>query len=92
MGLNNQFFGPFSLPLTLAFIGMPGCNLHQSADVLGLPTSPLTPATLSYSLAIPNVSSLLGMHLYLQAYAYAPGVNPAQIIISNGIDWLIGNV
>ncbi len=71
---------------------MPGCDLQQSADVLGLGTSPLTPSTLSFSLAIPNVVSLLGVHVYLQAYAFAPGVNPLQIIVSNGIDWLLGNV
>jgi len=71
---------------------MPGCDLLQSADILGLGTSPLTPSTLSFSLAIPNLPTLLGFHLYLQAYAFAPGVNPLQIIISNGIDWLLGNV
>ncbi|MGB3970091.1 MAG: hypothetical protein WBO45_25370 [Planctomycetota bacterium] len=92
MGGSNQFFGPFALPVTLAGIGMPGCDLQQSADVLGLGTSPLTPSTLSFSLAIPNVVSLLGVHVYLQAYAFAPGVNPLQIIVSNGIDWLLGNV
>ena len=47
---------------------------------------------IGFSLAIPNVPSLLGAHLYIQAYAFAPGVNPLQIIISNGIDWMFGNV
>ncbi len=92
VGWNNQSFGPFALPVPLAGIGMPGCDLLQSADILGVSTSPLTPSTLSFSLAIPNVPSLLGSHVYLQAYAFAPGVNPLQIIISNGIDWLIGYV
>ena len=91
IGASNQFFGPFALPVTLAGIGMPGCDLWQSADILGLGTSPLTPSTLSFSLAIPNAPSLIGLHLYLQAYALAPGVNPLQIIISNGIDWSLGN-
>ena len=92
MGWSNQFYGAFALPVTLAGIGMPGCDLQQSADALGLGTSPLTPSTLSFSLAIPSLPSLIGLHLYLQAYAFAPGVNPLQIIISNGIDWLLGNV
>ena len=91
-GWSNQFFGPFALPMTLAGIGMPGCDLLQSADILGLGTSPLTPSTLSFSLAIPSVPSLVGMHLYLQAYAFAPGVSPLQIIISNGVDWMLGNI
>ena len=36
--------------------------------------------------------SFVGTHLYIQAYALAPGANPLQIIISNGIGWIIGNV
>jgi hypothetical protein len=71
---------------------MPGCDLLQSADILGFGTAPLTPSTLSFSLAIPSVPSLMGVHIYLQAYALAPGVNPLHIIISNGIDWVFGNV
>jgi len=92
IGWSNLFFGPVALPATLAGIGMPGCDLLQSADILGLGTSPLTPSTLSFSLAIPNATSLVGLHVYLQAYAFAPGVNPLQIVISNGIDWVLGNV
>jgi hypothetical protein len=92
IGWSNQSFGPFALPVTLAGIGMPGCDLWQSADILGLGTAPLTPSTLAFSLAIPNQPTLLGFHLYMQAYAFAPGVNPLQIVISNGIDWVLGNV
>lgn len=29
--------------------------------------------------------------VYIQAYCFAPGVNPLQVIVSNGIDWLIGD-
>lgn len=92
LGFSRTTFGPFSLPVSLGSIGMPGCDLWQSADLLGLGTSPLTPSTLSFSLAIPNVTSVLGLHVFLQAYAFAPGVNPLQIVISNAIDWMLGDV
>jgi hypothetical protein len=69
MGWSNLSFGPLPLPLPLDSIGMPGCSLLQSADILGLGTLPLTASTCSFSLAIPGVPSLIGMHLYLQAYA-----------------------
>ena len=36
------------------------------------------------------MGGLLGVHIYLQAYAFAPGVNPLQIIISNGVHWVLG--
>jgi len=92
IGWSDQFFGPFVLPVTLTGIGMTGCDLLQSADLLGLGASPLTPSTLSFSLAIPNAPSLIGVRLYLQAYAFAPGVNPLQIIMSNGIGWIFGSI
>jgi len=91
LGFNNQFFGPFALPVTLTGIGMPGCDLLHSADLLGLGVSALSATTLSFSLPLPNAPSLLGSHVYLQAYAIAPGANPLQVIISNGIDWLLGD-
>ena len=92
MGSNNQTYGPFALPVTLAGIGMVGCDLHQSAEVLGLATSPASPTTRSFSLAIPNTQTLIGLHVYLQAYAFAPGANPLNVIISNAIDWRLGDV
>ncbi|MFT4840994.1 MAG: hypothetical protein ACJAUC_003549 [Planctomycetota bacterium] len=83
--------GLLLLPLPLGFIGMPGCSLIQSNEVFGLPATPVTASTLQFEYAIPTQASLLGEHVYLQAYCFAPGANAAQVIASNGIDWLIGN-
>ena len=79
------------LPLDLSIIGMTGCELVQSNDVPGLPTVTLQPSVALFDLAIPTAASLLGVHVYSQAYAFAPGTNALQVIASNGIDWLIGN-
>jgi hypothetical protein len=79
------------LPLDLAFIGMPGCSMLVSNEVIGLPTTQLTASTLQFDYAIPSSLVLLGAHVYVQAYCVAPGANPLQVIVSNGIDWLIGN-
>jgi hypothetical protein len=79
------------LPLSLASLGMPGCELLHSNDVFGLPVTAGAPGTLDFSYAIPGDANLLGAHVYLQAYCYAPGANALEIIASNGIDWLIGN-
>ena len=51
----------------------------------------LTPTTLQFDAAIPFNTALLDQHVYIQAYAFAPGVNSSQVVTSNGIDWLIGN-
>jgi len=70
---------------------MPGCHLLHSNELFGLPVTPTVPGTLEFSYAIPNNGILLGVHVYLQAYCFAPGANPLEVIASNGIDWLIGN-
>jgi hypothetical protein len=88
---NSHLAGVPLLPLDLAFIGMPGCSMLVSNDVIGLPVTPLTATTLQFDYAIPFAPHLLGAHVYVQAYCVAPSGNPLQIIASNGIDWLIGN-
>lgn len=90
LGVSKQFFGAFALPVTLAGIGMPGCDLLQSAEVVGETATPTGAGTANYSFAIPNNTAIVGFHVYLQAWAWAPGVNPANIIVSNGLDWQIG--
>jgi hypothetical protein len=92
MGFSDTHLGSLPiLPLSLAFTGMPGCYLLQSNDVFGLPVTPITPSLLWFDAAIPVNAALLGLHFYIQAYCFAPGANPLQIIASNGIDWLIGH-
>lgn len=80
-----------SLPLDLAFIGMSGCQLLQSNDISGLSLASLTASTMQFDTAIPLQPALLGEHVYLQAYCLAPGENQLQMVLSNGIDWLIGS-
>jgi hypothetical protein len=91
VGFSNTVFGPAALPLPLDGLGMTGCFLHQSADVLGLPLNPVA-AGLEFALPLPTTPTLLGVHVFLQAYGFAPGQNPAQITTSNGIDWKLGDV
>jgi hypothetical protein len=90
-GFNVLQAGPFNLPLALDPYGMPGCVLRHSADVDRLPTTAVG-GGFEYALAIPNQLPLLGLVVRLQAYAFAPGVNAAQTIVSNRLDWRIGDV
>jgi hypothetical protein len=89
LGWSRTMYGPFTLPVSLAAINMPGCDLLQSADVFGLPVTMTGLSTADYSLPIPNVASLVDLHLYLQAVAFSPGANPAELLVSNGLDWQI---
>ena len=92
VGWNDTNFGPLSLPLSLAAYGMPGCNLLQSAESPALPVNPTGVGTAVYSLLLPNLSALLGARLYLQGWASAPSYNSGNVIVSNGIDWRVGNL
>lgn len=92
MGFDKTILGGLPiLPLNLASLGMPGCELLHSNEVFGLSVTSGAPGVLQFSTAIPSDVNLLGEHVYLQAYCYAPGANPLAVIASNGIDWLIGN-
>ena len=91
MGTSNTTAGAISLPYGLAVIGMPGCLLLQSSEVLGLGVTPLTATSLAFTFSVPPTLSLVGIHVYIQAYAFAPGVNPLQVVSSNGIDWRVGS-
>jgi len=92
MGWSNTFAFPVPLPFDLTSIGMPGCDLWQSTNVFGLGASPLSATTLRFAYDIPNQPTLMGVYVYIQAYCFAPGANPLQIIISNGIEWRLGGV
>lgn len=89
-GWDRNWFGSSPLPMSLAIYGMPSCDLLQSTEIAGIPVVPATATTSSYSLALPNIAQLLGLHLYLQAYSLAPGQNSLGMIVSNGVDWVFG--
>jgi hypothetical protein len=91
MGWSNTSYGSFALPAPLISVGMGTCLLLQSADVLGLPLTALPGAGLEYTCSVPNQAALVGAHVYIQAYCISPGANQLQVVVSNGIDWRIGN-
>jgi len=80
----------FLFPPSLASYSGPGCDLWQSANAPAEPVALVGPGAGTFSLAIPSWTSLIGMHLYLQGWAPAPGMNAGNLIVSNGLDWLIG--
>jgi hypothetical protein len=49
-------------------------------------------AELELAIPVPATLSLLARHVHLQAYAYAPGQNPAEVTTSNALDWRFGDV
>ena len=90
-GWNRTTLGSFALPLPLAGYGMPGCDLLQSADSAALPVSFTGTTTATFTLPLPNWPGLIGLRVYLQGWAAAPGANPGNMVVSNGVEWVIGN-
>lgn len=90
LGWNNALLGPFALPFHLIGYGMPGCYILQSTEAAAQPVTFTGSGTATYSLSLPNWTGLIGLHLYLQGWAPAPGVNPGNTVVSNGLEWVIG--
>ena len=78
----------FDPGINLTLIGMPGCELYASIDVLltVVLSGPLT----TFPLAIPNVPALAGSLLFGQAAAFVPTANPLGIATSNGMKLILG--
>ncbi|MCY2956236.1 MAG: hypothetical protein NT107_04280 [Planctomycetota bacterium] len=91
LGWSNTTTGLFALPLSLDGFGLPGCLLQQSAEGGSLPVTPTGVGTATFSVPLPNNTDLLGLRVYLQGWAIAPGYNPGNLIVSNGLEWTIGS-
>lgn len=92
LGWNTATYGVYSLPLSLDGFGMPGCELLQSSDRLAEAVTITGPTTGTFGIFLPNLPGLLGVELFLQGWAHAPGQNPTGLITSNGIEWALGQI
>lgn len=90
LGWSNTSAGAFALPMPLDGFGMPGCLLLQSAEIILLPVISTGSATETFSLPLPNIAGLQGMHIYLQGWAIAQNYNLGNLVTSNGLEWIIG--
>ena len=90
LGLSKVSSGGTPLPLSLAGIGMPGCNLYVDPVQLVVDIADYT-GLAQVVTAFPQ-PALIGQHLYSQYFVLAPGANPAGILASNAVDQLVGGV
>jgi hypothetical protein len=78
------------LPLDLAAMGMPGCELHL-APIEGF-AQPLlsTGGSVAWPLTIPPAQSLFGLEFFMQAIVEAPGANTFGAVTTNACRGVIG--
>jgi len=89
-GASRTAWGLLPLPLRLDAIGMTGCQLLVSGDVLlGLPSSGATGSVL-LSVPLPNDPGLVGGVFFNQAFLLDLGANAGGVIATNGGWGLIG--
>ena len=73
----------------LAAVGLPGCGLRSTLDVL---LGWVNTGAHSYALPIPTIPSLVGLHVFTTSAMLQPGVNAFGAITGNGVDGGIGDL
>jgi hypothetical protein len=77
-------------PVSLGFLGMPGCFLLNNFPVLATLVGPPTPDFTS-SFTVPPNPVFFNAQLTAQAFPFSLGANPFNLIASNGVCMRVGN-
>jgi hypothetical protein len=88
LGTSATYWQGHPLPLDLAVIGMPGCFLHASADII-VPLFNWT-GTVRVRFRLPYDISMSGVIFYDQALVLDPGANAFGATVSSACRGLIG--
>ncbi|MEE2888157.1 MAG: hypothetical protein VX951_12075, partial [Planctomycetota bacterium] len=89
-GASNNTWGGLSLPFSLAPLGMTGCDLLVSLDILVTGARSNGAGRVWWTMPIPDDPKLLGIVFYNQSAVVAPGANPGGLLWSNGGEGTIG--
>ena len=77
--------------IDLSIVGMPQCTLYVRPNLTTVPFNP-TGSTFSQSFPMGNDPNFIGQSFYLQSFAVALGLNPLNLIASNGLEWTVENM
>ncbi len=89
LGASNTLWNGVGLPLSLATIGMTNCQLFVSVDVT-FPTGISGTGTAAWSVPLPDSPALIGRSVFTQLLVPDPGVNPAGLVVSRGLQVTLG--
>ncbi|MBK8974785.1 MAG: hypothetical protein IPM29_02560 [Planctomycetes bacterium] len=88
VGFSNQSWFGLPLPFDLTPIGMTGCTVYTSGEVLIGASTGAGTATLA--LTIPNDAVFAGRSVFMQVFAFDPGANPFGGTTSNALEARLG--
>jgi len=87
LGASDTMYGTLPLPFPLGGIGMTGCTLYVSGDVLSTVQNVL--GTALWTADVPSAAA--GGTLYLQAFAVDPPANSLGLTASRGARLVVGS-
>jgi hypothetical protein len=76
--------------IDLAAIGMPGCSVYQPLDLLL--SFPVAQGTGLLPVTLPGSPALVGGKILSQSAVLVPNINPFEVVVSNGLQLLLGDV
>ncbi len=85
LGASRDLWLGTPLPIDLAWLGMAGCSLAVSIDVV-VPF----PVGRVITLPVPNDDALLGASLFVQGLVVDPPANSAGLVVSNALQGVCG--
>jgi hypothetical protein len=87
-GFSDQTYGATALPANLAPYGMPGCFLHAAPQYLQMGIG--TNGIVGFQLPVPDITGLIGVQFWQQAFVFDITANPAGILASNSMRGRVG--
>jgi hypothetical protein len=89
VGTSKTQWGTVMLPLSLAFLGAPLCNLYTN------PLVPLTATTsaggdVTFRIQLPLNQGMIGGSFHTQFVIYDPGANAGSLVSTRGMTTLVG--
>jgi hypothetical protein len=88
VGVSRTSIGGVPLPVSLAFLGAPGCALLTSGELV-VPL-PVVNGTGTWTVQVTGGPQLVGQRFFAQGIWLEPGANPAGLVLSNAIDQRVG--
>jgi hypothetical protein len=90
LGASDKKWAGLSLPFSLTPLGMPGCNVLVSLDIVQGGVRSTSSGRVWWTFPIPNDTRLLGVVFYNVHSRLAPGANAASLLWTNAGAGVIG--